>query len=357
MRYPYMFINLKRIEKNARYITNLCNKNGIEVVGVTKGCCGMPEVANAMLKGGVKFIGDSRLDNLKKIRRSGYNKELMLLRIPMESELEEMVDLADISLNSEISIIKKISDIAKDKGKIHEIILMIDLGELREGILIKEVKDYIKQILELGGIKFLGIGTNFACFSGILPTYKNMKELVDLKNELEDFFNIKISVVSGGNTSALKLIEDNKLPAGINQFRVGEAILIGRDVSRNRIVPGTYQDTFILVAQIVELKEKPSVPTGELGRDAFGTIPKFIDKGIIERAILALGKQDVDIKGLTPLADGIKIIGASSDHLVLGITKSSQEIKLNQEIRFKLNYSALLSTCTSPYITKIFLPD
>jgi predicted amino acid racemase len=184
-----------------------------------------------------------------------------------------------------------------------------------------------------------------------------MKELVNLKDELEDFFNIKIPIVSGGNTSALKLIEDNKLPAGINQFRVGEAILIGRDVSRNRIVHGTYQDTFILVAQIVELKEKPSVPKGELGRDAFGNIPKFVDKGIIKRAILALGKQDVDIEGLAPLNDGVEIIGASSDHLVLDVTKSPQKIELNQEMRFKLNYSALLSACTSPYITKIFLPD
>jgi len=356
MRYPYLLINLNKIEKNARYITSLCKKIGIEVVGVTKGCCGMPEVANAMLKGGVKFIGDSRIDNLKKIKSSGYKKELMLLRIPMESELEDVVEIADISLNSEISIIKKISDIAKDQDKIHKIILMIDLGELREGILPKDTKDYIKQILKLDGVILSGIGTNLACFSGILPTYENMKELVDLKEELEDFFNIKISVVSGGNTSALKLIEDKEIPSGINQFRVGEAILTGTDVSGNRIVPGTHQDTFILVAQIIELKEKPSLPIGKLGRDAFGNIPKFIDKGLIKRAILALGKQDVDIKGLTPLINDVEIVGASGDHLVLDVTKSSQKIELNQEIRFKLNYSALLSACTSPYITKKFLP-
>jgi predicted amino acid racemase len=357
MKYPYLTVDLNKIEKNARYITDLCNKNDIEVVGVTKGCCGIPEVAKVMLKGGVKYIADSRLDNLKKIRMSGYDKELMLLRMPMKSEFEEVVDIADMSLNSELETIKELSDIAKYRNRLHKIILMIDLGELREGILIKNVKDYVKQILELDGIEFLGIGTNLACFSGVLPTYENMRELVDLKDELEDFFNIKIPIVSGGNTSALKLIEDNKLPAGINQFRVGEAILIGRDVSRNRIVPGTYQDTFILVAQIIELKEKPSVPKGELGRDAFGNIPKFVNKGIIKRAILALGKQDVDIKGLTPLIDGVEIIGASSDHLVLDITKSPQKIELNQEVRFKLNYSALLSACTSPYITKKFLSN
>ncbi|GAI55789.1 unnamed protein product, partial [marine sediment metagenome] len=134
-------------------------------------------------------------------------------------------------------------------------------------------------------------------------------------------------------------------------------LYVGRDVSRNRIVPGTYQDTFILVAQIIELKEKPSIPRGKLGRDAFGNIPKFVNKGIIKRAILALGKQDVNIKGLTPLINGIEIIGASSDHLVLDITRSTQEIRLNQEIKFKLNYSTLLSASTSPYITKIFIAN
>ncbi|GAH90593.1 unnamed protein product, partial [marine sediment metagenome] len=150
-------------------------------------------------KGGVKYIADSRLDNLKKIRMSGYDKELMLLRMPMKSEFEEVVDIADMSLNSELDTIKELSDIAKYRNKLHKIILMIDLGELREGILIKDLKDYVKQILELDGIEFLGIGTNLACFSGVLPTYKNMKELVDLKYELEDFFNIKIPIVSGVN--------------------------------------------------------------------------------------------------------------------------------------------------------------
>jgi len=165
---------------------------------------------------------------------------------------------------------------------------------------------------------------------------------------------MNLEVISGGNTSVLKLVEDNIIPERINQLRVGVGILLGQDDVRLRNIADTFQDTFILTGEVIEIKDKPSLPQGEIGPDAFGEMPVLQDLGIRKRAILALGKQDVHLGSLIPLKERIKIIGASSDHLIIDVTDFEENIKVGDEVRFRLNYPALLSTTTSKYIKKYF---
>ena len=102
------------------------------------------------------------------------------------------------------------------------------------------------------------------------------------------------------------------------------------------------------------MKEKPSVPIGEVGKDAFGNTPQFIDAGIRKRAILALGKQDVYIEGIFPLDEKAKILGASSDHTIVDITNADCEVRVGDEMLFALTYPGLLSASDSRYIEKVF---
>jgi predicted amino acid racemase len=163
-----------------------------------------------------------------------------------------------------------------------------------------------------------------------------------------------LEVISGGNTSVLKLVEDDLIPDKINQLRIGIGILLGQDDVRLRNIAGTYQDTFILTAEVIEVKEKPSLPQGEIGRDAFGEVPVFQDLGIRKRAILAIGKQDIHLNSLVPMKKEVKIVGASSDHLIIDINDFKEEVKVGDEVKFRLNYPALLSATTSKYINKYF---
>lgn len=353
MQTPYISINLKKIELNTKTIVDLCKKSGISVAGVTKGTLGTPEVAKAMIQNGVSWIGESRLDNMNRLRNNGINIPFLLMRSPHKSEIDRVVNLADISLNTEYEIMEALSKESIKQGKIHNIIVMVDIGDLREGIWPDDLIPLIKNVVKMKGINILGLGTNLTDLNGIIPTYENNKYFVDIAEEAEDKCNVKFKYLSAGNSSSLKLLSSGNIPDRINHFRIGEGILLGRETINREAFPDTYQDAFELCAEIIEMKTKPSVPIGEAGQDAFGNIPIFKDKGMMSRIILNIGRQDMNLDGITPKDIKLEVLGASSDHLLLDATAA--QLKIGDLVTFDVNYAALLASMTSPFVKKVFV--
>ncbi len=362
---PSVSIDLDKTRANARSVTRLCADHGIQVTGVTKVTCGMPQVARAMLEGGVAGIGESRLENIHRLQAGGIVAPITLLRVPPLSGAEEIVASVDMSLNSEISVVQALARAAEKLGRVHEIILMVDIGDLREGFWPDDLLPAAREINEFPGVRIAGIGTNLSCYGGVLPTEKNMRTLVDHARRIEDTLGLSLGIISGGNSSSLPLVASGKMPPEVNQLRIGEAILLGRETIYRKPWPGTVQDAFVVSAEVIELKEKPSVPIGATGQDAFGHKPRFADKGERLRAILNIGREDVDVWGLQPVSPGVTILGASSDHLILDAGEAStsevkdgnreaqaDRVRLGEEIRFLPNYSALLAAMTSGYVEK-----
>jgi predicted amino acid racemase len=352
---PRLEINLKKIKKNASLIKNICNKHNIEVVGITKGFCALLPIARSYYEGGITKFGDSRLLNLKRLTEGGIHGEKYLIRIPMLSEVLIAVKWSDVSLNSEIETINTLGVEAKKRNKSHGIILMVDVGDLREGVLPEDVINIVKSISIIQGVNFVGLGLNVGCFGGVLPSFKNTMILVELAKEIKQKLGLEVNILSGGTTSGLVLIEKGELAPGINQFRVGEGIIIGTDTTGERNIKGTNQDTIKLVAEVIELKKKPSVPIGEIGRDGFGNKPHFENKGIRLRAILAIGRQDVTLEKLIPEDNRIEVLGGSSDHLIVDVTESSDNFYIGKEVYFKLTYATMLSLMTSEYVEKVYI--
>ena len=256
-------------------------------------------------------------------------------------------------MNYDIFIIKELSDTAIKNDKIHDIILMVDLGDLREGILPEDTLDTVKDIITMKGVRLKGLGANFNCLSGIEPTVENLMELVTLSVTIEKEMGINLEILSGGSTSSLALVVKRTIPEKVNQLRIGEGILLGHsDILTN--LENTYQDSIILSAEIIELKQKSSTPRGAIVRDSFGKIPKFKANGIRKRAILAIGKQDIYPDHLSPLDKRITIIAASSDHLVVDVTDSNTALKIGDEIQFIPTYPGILSSTTSKYV-KVYM--
>lgn len=349
---PYLTIDLNKITHNARVITQLCAHHGIEVIGVTKGTCGHPAVAHAMLRGGVVGIGESRLENIQRLRAAGVNTDFMLLRTPALSQVDDVIATVDVSLNSELSVIAALAQATHLHGKIHSIIIMVDLGDLREGVLPEDLNSLVEKVKTLNGVEIAGIGTNLSCYGGVVPSPDNMGRLVGLANDIENRLGSKLLTISGGNSSSLPLIASGQMPSRINQMRIGEAILLGRETLHRSAWPQTFQDVFQLQAEIIELKRKPSRPLGEIGEDAFGGIPEFVDQGERLRALLDVGREDIAIEGVKPLDSRLRILGASSDHLIVDVTAVADTVKVGDELSFSLNYAALLAAMTSPYVEK-----
>lgn len=354
IKYPLVEINLNKIEHNTRELVKYCNKYNIKVAAVTKVFCAEKQIVESIVKGGVSLLADSRIENIMNMKKFKLPK--LLLRLPMISQVEEVVEYADISLNSHIETIKCLSEVAIKKGKVHKVILMIDLGDLREGIFNNEEIIYtVDEILKLKGVELIGLGTNLTCYGGVIPTEENLGKLVNIKKDIENRNNIKLEIISGGNSSSLYLVGKREIPKEINQLRLGESIVLGRETAYGNRINRTYDDCFILSTEIIEIRDKPSVPIGEIGMDAFGNKPSFDDRGIRRRAICAIGKQDIDINDLIPIDKKIDILGASSDHLILDVTESGKSYRIGDIIHFKLTYGGILRTMTSKYVQKEYV--
>ena len=322
----------------------------MSVTGVTKGVCGQPEVANAMLRGGVCSLADSRMENIQRLQAAGIHARYMLLRLPPLSGLEEIVGTVDVSVNSEIAVVDALSKIACRRGTVHDVMLMVELGDLREGIPPDELLPFVRAAMQFPGIRIQGIGTNLACFGGVVPSNDNMTRLVELASAVEELVGYSLEWISGINSSGLDLLVAGETPKRINHARIGEAILLGRETVHRRPWPGTFQDAFLLHTEILELKKKPSLPVGARSEDAFGELPKFQDRGEMRRALLNVGREDVVIEGMTSIDPQVRILGASSGYLVVDMTRADKAYGVGDELSFSLNYASLLRVSTSEYV-------
>jgi predicted amino acid racemase len=330
-----------RIQHNAETLVHLCAAQGIEIVGVGKGTCGNIDVAKAMLAGGVRMLGESRLPVIRRLRAGGIDADFMLLRIPRPSEALEIVQLAKVSLNSEVKTVQALSSAAASLGVRHQVLLMLELGDRREGMLPEKAIKAAGEILRLPNIDLIGTAVNWACVSGVMPSAHKLDQLVAVTEEIERVYSISLPVISGGSTANLSLVLDGQSPRRVNQLRVGEAILLGTNMPVWRPIPGLLQETFTLVAEVIEVQTKPSLPDGEILYDAFGQVPVFIDHGIRRRAIVAMGKQDLFVDALTPRRRGITYVAASSDHMVLDVTDAEEPIEVGDELEFDTTYAGV----------------
>jgi len=351
---PKITINLDKLTQNAEEMVKLCQSSGVKLSAVTKGFCAKPQAAAAIIKGGVTSLADSRIENLRKFQP--LSAEKILLRIPMISQAEQVVWFSDISMNSQWETIQALNSAAKQRGVRHGIILMKELGDLREGVFEERVfLDLVKKSTRLSHIDLKGIATNLTCFGAIIPDETNLGKLVSLADQAAEIAGKPLEFVSGGNSSSVYLMQEGKLPKGINHLRIGESILLGTESAYGAQLPNMHYDVFQLVAEIVEVELKPSMPIGTIGKDAFGNIPIFENKGMRKRAIAAVGKQDFATHSIKPLANDIEIVGASSDHLLLDITEAQKDYKVGDEITFSLGYGAMLALNTSNYVSTQYL--
>ena len=347
---PRIEISLSQIRENTKKLSELYMQKGISLMGVTKAVLGEPSIAKAMIQGGVKFIADSRIENIQKMKSAGISTQFVLLRTPL-SQAESIVKNADISLNTEIETLKKLSYHAKGQNKIHQVIIMVELGDLREGILPCDLPQLVRKTLSLPHIKIIGIGCNLACYGGIKPDDKNMRELSELVDLIEKEFQIDLEIISGGNSANFEWFKSSQDVGRVNNLRLGESILLGCETVGRKVIPGLHTGAFQLIAEVIESKRKASVPLGEICQDAFGNVPGFLDRGDHQRVIIALGKQDVQVSNLKS-NNKLKMIGSSSDHIILD--GENHNLEVGDEIRFSLDYSGLLATMTSPFVIKQF---
>jgi predicted amino acid racemase len=355
---PRLEIRLDRIRHNALSLTSQLAAKGVSVCGVTKASLGSPEIAHEYLVAGVRSLGDSRIENIEALRSAGISAEIMLIRSPMLSQVERVVASADLSLNSELEVIAGLSKAALRQDRVHGVVLMVELGDLREGVMAADVMALAEGVHGLKGVRLRGVGTNLACQSGVIPDEEKMAELSVLAESIERGLGVDLDVISGGNSANLPWALDSSVDVGrINHLRLGESLLLGREPLGRSILAGLRADAISLVGEVIEVQSKPAEPWGQRGQSAFGDLEHpeccaSTTSSVGERVLVALGRQDVDVDGLSPPA-GYEILGSSSDHLVLAARGAAPVV--GSELRFELNYSALMRSMASSFVTRHYL--
>lgn len=344
-------VDLRKIEENTRTVVDALG--GREVIGVTKVTCGAPPVARAMLAGGASGLADSRLENLAGLRRAGITAPLWLLRAPVPALAEETVMQADVSLESELETVIALDAAAGRLGRRHAVVAMVDLGDLREGMMPDALPAFVDAVEALPNIDLHGIGVSLTCYGAIVPDADNLGELIALTQSAEARVGRRLHV-SGGMSSSLDALIDGALPDRVDGLRIGESILLGVSTVTRENILGLHADAIVAEAPVIEVMRKPSLPSGTSAQDAFGERPVFADRGERLRAICAIGRQDAVPDGLRPLDAGVEVLGGSSDHLVLDIEAMPEPPRVGDTLRFVPTYSATLRLFTSPYVEKVW---
>lgn len=349
--YPCVECNREKLLENIATVARMMHRDQKTMCAVVKGFSADDSVMRILEESECDWLASSRIEDLTKLHTQ---KPRLLIRLSQPCEVKEVVASAEVSFESECKTISLLQEEAKRQNKTHGILLAIDMGDLREGIFFKnlgEIDEAATRIQQSPNLKLLGIGTNLGCFGGVITDLENMQGLVDVASHIEQKFSVKLPYVSGMSTAAMAMIENHTMPLQINHGRFGEAWLLGFDSVDNRRLHYLHDDAFLFKAQIIEIKDKPSLPVGIIGGNAYGRHVEYKDEGMMKRALLAFGTQDVAYEYLVPLDKNIEFIGASSDHTIVDL-HGSDKYEVGDVLTFKLKYHGLLHLYTSKYVKK-----
>lgn len=351
----YLTLNRQKLKENYDFLDQLFKGNDIDWAVVSKLLCGNKLYLKELIDLGTKQLCDSRVSNLKTIKSINSKVETMYIKPPPKRSIPSIIKYADISINTEFETIKLLSEEALKQKKKHKILIMIEMGELREGVLREDFMDFYSKVFELPNIEVVGIGTNLTCLYGVLPDHDKLIQLSLFEQLIEAKFNRMIPYVSGGSSVTIPLIDQKLIPAGVNHFRVGETLFLGTNVYNDTQYKDMHNDVFRLYAEIIELIEKPTVPMGDMGHNVEGESFEFDQEQHGEttyRAILDLGLLDVDSKHIFPRNKKHSFAGASSDMIVMDLGDNLENYEVGDLLEFEMDYMGTLRVLNSKYIDK-----
>ncbi|GGR64884.1 alanine racemase [Deinococcus seoulensis] len=353
----YLTLDRRKLQANFDHLETLFGAHGIDWGITTKLLCGNRLFLNEVIRLGRLELLDSRMSNLRVIKELAPDAQTVYIKPPSGAVIPDLVRWADVSFNTELSTIRAISEEAVRQGREHLIIIMIEMGDLREGVLRDEIVDFYEQVFRLPNIRIIGIGTNLNCLNGVMPSEDKLIQLGLYRTIIELKNDVKIQWVSAGTTVTIPLLLSGALPAAINHFRIGEALFFGQDLVAEGTFAGMHDDVLELHAQVIELAEKPTVPSGVLGRNPFGQTAGTDDGGpdTTHRAILDVGYLDISPQYLSPVDDRLEVVGGSSDMLVLNVGQNEAGLQVGSYVTFRLKYMGALHLMNSPYIDKFVL--
>ncbi|MCE5038720.1 alanine racemase [Staphylococcus auricularis] len=335
----HIHINLSKIQYNANVLRQLLATHHVQFTPVIKCIAGDPEIIRALNQLGFTHFADARLENIEKAKEVEAANTFTLIRAPHLQELKQVVINTTMSIQTELTTIRQLNDVAKSLDQKHSIMLMVDWKDAREGVLTYDIVDYVQEILHLSHICLRGIAFNFMCFNEIPPSESDIEMINRFVTSVEKETSYRFGIFSGGNSSMLPQMMYNDL-GRVNDLRIGESLFRGVDTTSNVPIPSLYQDAITLETRIIEIKPRIEVNSGR----------QYL------QAIVDIGKLDTEVKDIYPLGHDVDVLGATSDHLMIDL-KNHDQYQVGDTITFRLGYNALAQTMYINQMEKIYQND
>lgn len=329
-------IHLSKIQYNALVLKKLLEDRKIQMIPVLKCAGGDVQIAKLFEKIGFYLVAESRL-NL--IEANTTDLDYMMIKGSTPIEVPKLVQNTTLSIQTDLNVIRAINEEAKKRHKPHSILLMVDWKDGREGILTYETIDYLKEIMKLDHIYLKGLSFNFMCYRPLPPTEEDISYIEHFIHNIHKETGLSFPIISGGNSSMLTLAMYYDLGC-INELRIGEALFRGYETAQQQRLPFLYTDTIEIVGQIAEIKPRLNLSTHHA----------------YMQALVDIGNLDTEISDLTPRDEKLKIVGSTSDLLLLDLG-DTYSYQVGDTVTFNMGYGAIAQSMHSKQLNKIYYQD
>ncbi len=360
-----LVIDTNKIISNIKSIQEFLSSKNRTWSLIPKVLCGNEEVLERILTPkvikGIHSIGDSRISNLQAVKNVNPKLITMYIKPPAIPLVPQVVAVSDISLNTSLDTILAIENECIKQDKFHKVIIMIEMGELREGVMRDKVVEFYEYIFNLTRVEVIGIGTNLGCMYGIEPTYDKLIQMSLYKELIEAKFKKKMELVSGGSSINLPMLNSNRIPDNINHLRIGEAVFFGTTPLDEKQFMNLHTDIFVYKGNIIEMEEKDTIPDGVMTTGNIGhtseqeTLGSADTSEKIHKAIIDFGILDVDFNDIEAKDQSLKFVGTTSDMTVYEVPKESGKpiYKVGDTLDFAAGYMGIAKLMNSKFIEKI----
>lgn len=353
-------LNRDALRNNFAELNRRSAGHGVHYGVVSKLLCGTEAFLRELIALEPREVLDARVSNLATVRRIDPDVRTIYIKPPAPGAADDVVRVADASLNSEIATLEALDAAAGRQNLVHGVFVMVEMGDLREGLMEDRVLGFVERALAFPHLRLEGLGANFNCLNGTLPSREKLERLAHLRRRVEETHGVTLRWVSGGSSVVLPMLFAGEVPPEVNHLRIGESLYYGRDLVSGERFEGMREDVFELEAEVVEVADKPSQPTGPFGDAPLGAADEANEgepTAATRRALLDVGWLDLEPHLLHARDEGVEVVGVSSDMTVVDVQERTQKTRVGDRLRFTVEYMGALKLLHSPYVDKEVISD
>lgn len=347
----HLTVNLSALRSNLVRVVQFCEARNLDLLLVTKVVQSRGSILSALGEG-TRRVADVHASNFEALDPQRHPVRAILR--PTFGDATTVARLATRVFVSDPRLARVLGEAreALVPGHPLEVILMVETGDLRDGIPWDDLPGVVRSLAAVPGLDLRGLGTNLGCLAGAVPDQASLTRMADHLNSVRRQTGHPLPEFSLGGTVFWDVLEKGPIPPEFTELRIGEAVFFGWNTSLGGPVRGLSPSVFRIDLEVLEAwdKQVSAVPEGPVGYNAFGSMTTQSLTGRRKRAVLDGGGNLVPLAALTPLDPGCILVGETHEYTVVDCQDSTRAVEPGGFLRFRPGYEAVARSFLSPFL-------